>query len=173
MYFVVPLLLLLCHLNANRRHPMDPLSITAGIIGILDLANKVIHYLDDVKNASEDRVRCALEVSSMNTLFLTLKYRLEKESSKESWYMAVQALAVPKGPLDQYRHALEQLLEKLAPASGIQKVGKALLWHFCKEQVTNLLLRIERIKTLVQIALEIDHLLVSGLNLMIRVQVFT
>ena len=137
---------------------MDPLSVTASIIAILQLTSKVIEYLNDVKDASVDRARCALEASNLYNLLVTLRFRLEEGRSNEPWYAAVQALSVENGPLDQYKHALEQLQTKITSRSGINKMGNPLLWKFIREEVTSILLRMERLKTLVQIALEMDHL---------------
>lgn len=137
---------------------MDPLSITAGIFAVLQLTSIVIEYLDNIKDASTDRARFALEASNLYNLLVTLRFRLEEGSSNEPWYAAVRALGVENGPLDQYKHALEQLRTKITSGSGIRKMGNALLWKFIKEEVTNILSRMERLKTLVQIALEMDHL---------------
>jgi len=41
---------------------------------------------------------------------------------------------------------------------GIQKVKRRLLWKFRKEEVASILARMERLKSLVNIALEMDHL---------------
>jgi len=140
---------------------MDPLSITASIVAVLQLTSTLIEYASSVKDASKDRAQCANEALNLYNLLFRLSSRLEEANSNERWYAAVQALAVKDGPFDQYKHALEQLVPKVASASGIKKVGNALLWKFSKEEVTNILLRIERLKTLVQIALEVDHLSVS------------
>jgi len=140
---------------------MDPLSITASIVAVLQLTSTLIEYASSVKDASKDRAQCANEALNLYNLLFRLSSRLEEANSNERWYAAVQALAVKDGPFDQYKHALEQLVPKVASASGIKKVGNALLWKFSKEEVTNILLRIERLKTLVQIALQVDHLSVS------------
>jgi len=139
---------------------MDPLSVTASIIAIVQLTNVVIGYLNDVKDASRDRARCAIEASNVSNLLITLKYRLDEASSNDGWYREVQALATANGPIDQYRSALVQLQSKLTPTatSGLKKIGNALTWKFSKEEVTNILARIERLKSLTQIALEMDHL---------------
>lgn len=47
---------------------MDPLSVTASIIAILQLFTKVLAYLNDVKDASKDRVQCAIELSNFHSL---------------------------------------------------------------------------------------------------------
>jgi hypothetical protein len=140
---------------------MDPLSLTASIIAILQLTSTVINYLNDVKNASKDQARCATEASNVYCLLTNLKYRLEEAKSEDaSWHTAVRLLNVANGPLDQYRSALEQLQSKVtkASASGLQKTVRALVWKFSKDEVDDILSRIERLKSLTQIALEMDHL---------------
>ena len=143
---------------AIPQPPMDPLSITASIVAVLQLTSIVIEYASSVKDSSKDRAQCANEALNLYNLLFRLRSRLEEANSNERWYAATQALAVKDGPFDQYKHALEQLLAKVAGAGGIKKIGNALLWKFSKEEVTNILSRIERLKTLVQIALEMDHL---------------
>jgi hypothetical protein len=105
-------------------------------------------------------VQCAIEISNVSNLLVTLRYRLDEASSNEGWYTEVQALAAASGPIAQYRSALEQLQSKLTSTafSGLKKIGSALIWKFSKEEVTNILMRIERLKSLTQIALERDHL---------------
>ena len=136
---------------------MEPLSIAANIIAAVQLTGAVIGYLIDIKDASTDREQYALEASNLYNLLVTLRFRLEGRSN-EPWYTAVRALGVENGPLDQYKHALEQLLTRIAGGSGIKKMGNTLLWKFRKEEVKGLLSRMEHLKTLVQIALEMDHL---------------
>ncbi|RYP10462.1 hypothetical protein DL764_000645 [Monosporascus ibericus] len=140
---------------------MDPLSVTASIIAVLQLTSKVIEYLNDVKDASKDRARCAIEASNIYNLLVTLRFRLDEGNSNEPWYTAVRALGVENGPLDQYRHALEQLQPKTTSGSGIKKVGNALMWRLSKEELISILARMERLKGLVQIALEMDHFKLS------------
>jgi hypothetical protein len=40
----------------------------------------------------------------------------------------------------------------------LKKAGKALMWKFKKEEIVGILARMERLKTLVEIALQIDYL---------------
>ncbi|KFY30332.1 hypothetical protein V493_01980, partial [Pseudogymnoascus sp. VKM F-4281 (FW-2241)] len=142
---------------------MDPLSVTASIIAIVQLTGVIIGYLNDVKDASTDRKQCAIEISNVSNLLVTLIYRLDEASSDGGWYTEVQALAAPSGPIDQYRSALEQLQSKftLTASSRLKKIGSALTWKFSKEEVTNILTRIERLKSLTQIALKVDHFKLS------------
>jgi hypothetical protein len=139
---------------------MDPLNVTASIIAIVQLTSVIIGYLSDVKDASKDYAQCAIEISNVSNLLVKLIYRLNEASSNDGWYTEVQVLAAANGSIDQYRSALEQLQSKFTPtaSSGLKKIGSALTWKFSKEEVTNILTRIERLKSLTQIALEMDHL---------------
>ena len=138
---------------------MDPLSATASIIAILQLSNKVVGYLNDVKDASKDRAKCAIEAANVNGLFMTLRFRLEEGSSSSTpWYTVVRALAVENGPLDQFKKALEQLQSKITGGGQMKKAGDALMWKFKKEEISSILGTMERLKTLVQVALQMDHL---------------
>jgi hypothetical protein len=78
---------------------MDPLSITASIIALLQLTSEVIKYLDHVKDAPKERGRLVIETSNLYGLLMNLKYRLDEGCSNEAWYNAVKSLAVPNGPL--------------------------------------------------------------------------
>ena len=137
---------------------MDGLSVAASIIAVLQLTGQVITYLNDVKDAPKECRKCMVEVSNSNTLLLKLNLRLSESSSQEPWYAEVQTLAVKDGPLDQYKLALQHLLAKVEPTNKVQKLAKILTWNFIKEEVASILARMERLKTLVSIALEIDHL---------------
>jgi hypothetical protein len=139
---------------------MDPLSVTASIIAVLQLTSKVIEYLNGIKDAPRDRAQCAIEASNLYNLLTTLRYRLEEGTSNEPWYAEVQTLSVKNGPLDQYGIALEQLQAKITRERILKKVGHFLQWKSIKEEVMEIMARIERLKMLVQIALEMDHLLV-------------
>lgn len=137
---------------------MDPLSATASIIAILQLSSKVVGYLTDVKDASKERAKCAVEASNLHSLLLNLRFRLEEGSADTPWYTAVRALAVENGPLDQFKQALETLQTKMTDRGRLKKAGEALVWKFKKEEVGSILDRIERLKSLVEIALQMDHL---------------
>jgi hypothetical protein len=137
---------------------MDPLSVTASIIAVLQLSAKVLGYLNDVKDASKDRAKCAVEASNVHSLLINLRFRLEEGSADAPWYTAVRALGVENGPLDQFKQALEALQTTMTDGGRLQQAGKALVWKFKKEELAGILVQIERLKALVGIALQIDHL---------------
>lgn len=137
---------------------MDPLSVTASIIAILDFSAKVLSYMNNVKNAPKDREQLAIEASNLNNILTKLRYRLEEGSSNQPWYTTVRTLAVTNGPLDQYKRMLESLLSGMTEGGRLKKAGNALVWKFKKEEIAGIIGRIERLKTLVQIALHMDEL---------------
>jgi hypothetical protein len=137
---------------------MDPLSITASIIAVLQLSGKVLEYLNDVKDASKDRTQCALELLNLCSLLYKLRDHIETGARSQPWCTAVGALAVREGPLDQFKQALEALQTKITDGGRLKKVGEALVWKFKKEEIAGILDRIERLKSLVEIALQMDHL---------------
>jgi hypothetical protein len=137
---------------------MDPLSVTASIIAVLQLSAKVLAYLNDVKDASKDRAQCEIETSNLYSLLVNLRCRLEESSASQPWHTAVRALAVENGPLDQFKQALEALQAKMIDSGRLKKAGEALMWKFRKDEVASILARMERLKGLVGVALEMDHL---------------
>ena len=137
---------------------MDPVSLTASISAILELSIKVLGYLNDVKDASKDCAKCAAEAANLYGLLTNLRFRLEEGDSSTPWYTAVRVLATENGPLDQFKQALEQLQKKITGRGKIGKTGNALVWKFKKEEIASILGRMERLKTLVGVALEMDHL---------------
>ena len=137
---------------------MDGLSVAASIIAVLQLTGTVIGYLNDVKDAPKECQQCTIEASNIQNLLINLRYRLEQGQAGDPWFTAVRALNIENGPLDQYKQALEQLRSRVEIQDGVQKVKRRLLWKFSKEEVASILARMERLKSLVNIALEMDHL---------------
>ncbi|OBT49911.1 hypothetical protein VE04_09679, partial [Pseudogymnoascus sp. 24MN13] len=117
---------------------MDPLSITASTIAILQATAILVSYVNDIKGAPSDQARFAKEAQSLSDLLTNLICRL-----------------------GQYGAALERLQRKIKGGEGLAKMGNVLLWKFVKEEVAGILLQIERIKSLILVALQLDHLELS------------
>ena len=137
---------------------MDPLSISASIITVLQLTKDVIEYLDDVKDAPKERGRLSVEVTDLYALLNNLKYRIEEGRSNEPWFSAIRLLNTQNGPLDQYHAVLVELKGKVVDFSRAGKLIHALVWNFKKAEVERMLARMERLKSLIQIGLDMDHL---------------
>ncbi|KAF2677088.1 hypothetical protein K458DRAFT_379052, partial [Lentithecium fluviatile CBS 122367] len=138
---------------------MDPLSATGSIVAVLQLSTKVLGYLNDVKDASKDRARCAIEAANLNSLLTALRFRLE-EGDFSQWHNSVRALGVENGPLDQFKQALEELQSRMTGGRA-KRLGDKLMWKFKKEEIASILSRMECLKSLVQIALQMDQFKLS------------
>ena len=139
---------------------MDPLSITLGITTLLALAKEVVFFIKEAKDASDERNKFVRETSSLNGMLNTLVDFVNEEDPNGPWLHAISELLVRNGPIDQFSLGLRQLRIKVTPASGLRRLGEALVWKQIKDDVKNLLSQLERLKTLVGIALELDHMLV-------------
>ena len=137
---------------------MDPLSLAASITALLQLTATVVGYLNDVKDASKDRAKVTIEVANVLGLLTCLQYRVKDAKSDDAWYDAIRVIGAKDGALEQYHSALEQLASKLAPGKGIKSLGRALIWSFEKKEMNDIISRIERLKTLISLALENDLL---------------
>lgn len=137
---------------------MDPLSVSASIVALLQLTGTVVQYLNSVRGASEDRQKILLEISSVSGLLYRLGDLAEQIEGGDSWYKTLKSLAVPQGPLEQFKTVLEILAAKLKPVDGWKKAGSALKWPFQKGEIKDLVSTIERQKTLFGLALQSDHM---------------
>lgn len=57
---------------------VDPLSVTASIIAVLQLSVKVLAYLSDVKDALKDRTHCKAGISNLYRLLCNLRDHVQK-----------------------------------------------------------------------------------------------
>ncbi|KAF1973464.1 hypothetical protein BU23DRAFT_554097 [Bimuria novae-zelandiae CBS 107.79] len=65
---------------------MDPLSVIASIIAVLQLSAKVLGYLSGVKDTSKDYAKYAVEASNVYGLLINLRSRLKEGSADAPWY---------------------------------------------------------------------------------------
>lgn len=135
---------------------MDPLSLSANIIAVLQLTGKLLSYLNDVRNATKDQAQLTVEAYNICSLLASLRIRVEQSNAHDPWFTAVRNLGTENGPLDQVKQALERLVFKAEPFQGVKGLGRQLMWKFEKSEMGDILNKIERIKTLVNIALTGD-----------------
>jgi len=82
---------------------MDPataVGLAASVAQIITATTQVVGYINDIKDAPNDRARLAIEVASLTTVFTSLRYRVEELTSSDPWPLGVRSLGVEKGPLD-------------------------------------------------------------------------
>jgi hypothetical protein len=138
--------------------PVTAVGLIASIAQLIGATAQAIQYLNDVKNAPKDRARLAREATSLLTLLTDLRYRMEEAKSTDPWFAGFRSLGGRGGPLEQFREAMEELTRKLEPGTAIKRLGKALIWTLDKNEINGILSKIERLKTVVSLALQEDHL---------------
>ncbi|KFY61847.1 hypothetical protein V496_04858 [Pseudogymnoascus sp. VKM F-4515 (FW-2607)] len=135
-------------------------SLSTDIRSILHLSSSVSIKINGLVYPFDNVDRCAIGIRQTYTLLEALESHLNESSSNDDWLTEVQALAAINGPFDQYRSALGQLQSKLELFNRTGSVGVIGDWEL-DGGISNLLSTIERLKTLTQIALEMDHLTLS------------
>ena len=138
---------------------MDPItvvSLAATVAQLFDATSKVVKYLHDVKNAPKECRQLAREISNLLPLFNDLKYRIEDSKSEDPLFNSLKSLGGKGSPLEAFRDTLEQTATKLGPRLGIHRVTAALSWTIEKKEVDSLLAKIERLKSLIGLALQKD-----------------
>ena len=145
---------------------LDPLSLAASIIAVLDLTTNLIHYVNSVKEATKDRKALSKEPINLLSLLSELKDRADEADASKSWNKGILLLNDVDGPLLQLGETLSDLLDKvtldddgkLQVVNRITRARVRLTWSFFKDKVEGLLTQIERLKSHISIVLQQDSL---------------
>ena len=140
---------------------MDPITIVgfdAALAQLIDVTSKTVNYLNDIKDAPTERAELAREAAGLYSLLVDLRYRLQETNSTDPWFKGLHSLAGQGGPLEEFEATMKDLAKKLAPAEGVKRVSKALRSTLDKKDIHRFLLKVERFKTLVNLALQEDQL---------------
>ena len=78
---------------------MEPLSITASIIAVMQLSCEIINYLNDIKDIPKECKQYLIEALYIQNLLLSLRYYLEKGQSGAAWFSKIQKLKDLYSPL--------------------------------------------------------------------------
>lgn len=140
---------------------MDPLSVSASIVALLQLTSTVVSYLSAVRSGPKELQRVRLEVSSVLNILFLLQDQADQAKQGDSISSTLGSLNVRNGPFEQFRATLELLASKLAPVKGWRQIGMALKWPFEKEEIREILNTIERQKLLFSLARQNDHIALS------------
>ncbi|KAJ9602544.1 hypothetical protein H2200_013087 [Cladophialophora chaetospira] len=131
---------------------MDPISFGTSLIAVLELTVTLMKYVNDVRNAPKERAQLAREASNVYALLTSLRFRVEDAKGDDPWFSQIKLLASENGALSQFRTILEKLVTRLDPSSKL----KDLLWKFNKPEIEEALAQIERLKSLINLALAND-----------------
>ncbi len=135
----------------------DPLSITASIITVVQLAGSIASFCLSCNEATKGKdsiIQQILEELKGLTDVLGSLAQLAKEHGPET--RCLRALADAGGALDDCKVLLETLkteLESVLVARGMTKLGKILTWPIKEKEVKALLERLSQRKSTLALAL--------------------
>lgn len=142
---------------------MDPLSVTASLIAVIQLTGMVIsatyNYRKGVKSAPQDAARIIQDLTGLSHVLENLLQLIEKEKSTNDLtrLAALKGLTEPDGPLELCQKMLEHLNAKLQPDSGWRAVKQSLMWPLKQEYTQKTLDEIAKTKATFDLALSIDQ----------------
>lgn len=144
---------------------MDPLSITASIIAVLQITNSVMsicyNYRSKVKNAPSTLRRTIDELSGLRDVLERLIGLAESaenaDSSAPPRLPALEAYGKPDGPLVKCQTELAALEEKLKRTSKLKVIEQALRWPLQEGDVKKTLDNIGRFKATLSLVLTADQ----------------
>ena len=106
---------------------MDSLSAAASIVAVLQLIDKVIRYLNNIKNVPKECEQCMIEISNLQSLLISLYYHLQQGQAGDSWFTAVQTLNNENNSLNYFKQTLKQLLSRVEIYNNAQVIKRQLL----------------------------------------------
>lgn len=136
---------------------MDPLSTSAGVIAILQLASDVVKYIVGAAGATKERRRLRDEILGCEVILFQLQDHADNMDRSKKWVEKIKTLERGTDtPLSRLGVTLDALRTKLKPKKGLKDTLSALKWPFNEKEVDKLVSAIQREKSLLQLALTND-----------------
>jgi len=106
---------------------MDPLSLTASIITVIELSGAVVricyNFRKSVKGASGEAAKITKELNALhNVLEQLLEFAESEERAGTSRLSSLSSLTKLDGPLARCQGELEILGQKLKPETGLKQI---------------------------------------------------
>ncbi|KAJ7591924.1 ankyrin repeat-containing domain protein [Mycena floridula] len=142
---------------------MDAVSLTASIIALAQGAQAIFEYVKDVCDGPSTRTELLTSLAPLSSLLSSLQLQFQYTTQNPPWTNAVILLGQQDGPFAQLSVIIEKIRNKLevSPGSQTKKLLKTLTWSLDKADVMELLVRVERVKSLVMLAIQNDHVKLS------------
>jgi hypothetical protein len=141
---------------------MDPLSVTASLIAVVEISCKVIslcyEYRNAVKDAPLDIARAQSEVTSIRVIVEHLLDLININGDDSSELLpSLRATARPGMPLMQCLDELKLLNTRLKPQKGWRARRDLIIWPLKKDELNQSLNVISNAKGTLQLALAADN----------------
>jgi hypothetical protein len=141
---------------------MDPLSITASAIAVIQLSGAIINacytYRSRLRSAAKDTSRIINELNALRTVIEALCQLLNDENETSPIHEStLSRLSQPDGILATCLASLEQLSKRLEPKEGWRATKATILWPLKESDMKRALQDIDITKDTVQLALAADQ----------------
>lgn len=144
----------------------DPIGMAASVFALVELVTRSIKVVKDIRDGAAERRSLLVGLGSTRNLLLSLVDLVDISNSEDPWFTTARQLEDPDGPLAHLKTFLERIERKLLPErTTSQRIIQSLTWSLDKEEVQSMLKGIERIKSLLAVALLEDNLCVPSLYL--------
>jgi hypothetical protein len=131
----------------------DPVSVSATILTILQVAASVVSFIRDLKDASQALKKLQAEIEDLQVVLSHVKELGGKvEISDEH----TEKLVCSHVPLQECLAQLEKLKDKFGPIRGLDRTRRAVTWKFQQGEINQILASIERQKTLLMVGLQVE-----------------
>jgi hypothetical protein len=143
---------------------MDPISsigLAGSLVSIIDGTAKAIQYLNSVGRAFKDHEKLCQEANNLLPILTNLRQKVQEATQDGNGFQGAAAShGVVGALLDQMKKAMEELSGKLGPSKGWKRARMACAWVSTKKECADILASIERLKSLIELVLQQDLLLV-------------
>ncbi len=131
----------------------DPVSATASIITVIQVAGSLIAFVKDLKDTTAE-LRDVL--AELNNLHNVLNHVLECHRAADRDGQVADILPCSRVPLKECEALLKRLRKKLESMSNFGRTRKVMTWKLQQTEIKNILSRIERQKALLNTSLHIE-----------------
>jgi len=138
---------------------MDPLSISASTVALLQLSSSIINFLSAISSSAIEIRNLMVEISATRGLLSSLA---DLAALDEGWNEKLREMAMKDGPLEMQKALLQKLEERLdlegGPGGRLRQWGRRLNWPFRLEETREMMEAARRVRSLLVGALALDHL---------------
>ena len=164
---------------------MDPLSVTASVCALVEVAGTAIKIIKDAKMAEKEQRQLVDELQDLGTMLNKLADRRKNARQSDPWNQGFLELVEtsgtltskweyvkpakrkPEGPLARLFMTMVKVLVKLDPSHPahsshrLETLGRTLVWHWDKEKYKGMLKDIENCRKDIRWILDEDHVALS------------
>ena len=140
---------------------MDPLSVTASAVAVLQLTETIITSCYKYKKSVQDRNKVledlVCEMTALKEILCFLRKVANTGGSDRCKTFVSKLLLDNDGLLCQCKSVLETLQSELETGGPLARMGKVMIWPFRKEDVLKAVNRVRCTREILSFALTVDQ----------------